>query len=64
MMAFSSSEDLVKNLPNAMGNVAGMMGGNINDSPTFKFSMREYEEGLKVGEKVSIEIKKSENNRI
>ena len=64
-MAFSSPEDLMKNLPKAMGNVAGMMGGNINDSPTFKFSIREYEEmGLKVGEKVSIEIKKSENSGI
>ena len=65
MMAFSSSEDLMKNLPNAMGNVAGMMGVNINDSPTFCFSIREYEEmGLKVGEKVLIDIKKSENSRI
>jgi len=65
MMAFSSPEDLMKNLPKAMGNVAGMMGSNINDSPTFKFSIREYEEmGLKVGEKVSIEIKKSENSGI
>jgi hypothetical protein len=55
----------MKNLPKAMGNVTGMMGGNINDSPTFKFSIREYEEmGLKVGEKVSIEIKKSENSGI
>ena len=65
MMAFSSPEDLMKNLPKAMGNVTGMMGGNINDSPTFKFSIREYEEmGVKVGEKVSIEIKKSENSGI
>jgi hypothetical protein len=45
--------------------MARMMGGNINDSPTFKFSIREYEEmGLKVGEKVSIEIKKLENSGI
>ena len=65
MMAFSSPEDLMKNLPKAMGNMAGMMSGNINDSQTFKFSIREYEEtGLTVGEKVSIEIKKSENSGI
>jgi hypothetical protein len=65
MMAFSSSEDLMKNLPKAMGNVAGMMGAGVNDSPTFRFRMREYEEmGLKVGEKVSIEIKKSGNSGV
>jgi len=65
MMAFSSPEDLMKNLPKAMGNMTGMMSGNINDSQTFKFSIREYEEmGLTVGEKVSIEIKKSENSGI
>jgi len=41
------------------------MSGNINDSQTFKFSIREYEEmGLTVGEKVSIEIKKSEDSGI
>ena len=42
-----------------MGNIAGMMGGGgPADSLTFKLSMREYEDmGLKVGDKVSIEIK-------
>lgn len=52
-MGFSSPEDLMKNLPKAMGNIAGMAGGGLADSPTFKLSMREYEDtGLRVGEKV------------
>jgi hypothetical protein len=64
VMGFSSPEDLMKNLPKAMGNIAGMIGGaggGLTDSPTFKLSMREYEDlGFKVGEKVSVEIKKKE----
>ena len=38
-MAFTSPEDLMKNLPKAMANIGG--GGILTDSPTFKFSMRE-----------------------
>jgi hypothetical protein len=67
VMGFSSPEDLMKNLPKAMGNVAGMIGGagGLTDSPTFKLSMREYEDmGFKVGEKVSVEIKKKESSGI
>ena len=67
VMGFSSPEDLMKNLPKAMGNVAGMIGGagGLTDSPTFKLSMREYEDmGFKVGEKVSVEIKKKETSGI
>lgn len=64
-MGFTSPEDLMKNLPKAMGNIAGMAGGGLTDSPTFKLSMREYENmGLKVGEKVSVEIKKKEDSGI
>ena len=64
-MGFSSPEDLMKNLPKAMGNIAGMVGGGHSDSPTFKLSMREYEDmGLKVGDKVSIEIKKKQDSGI
>jgi hypothetical protein len=67
-MGFSSPEDLMKNLPKAMGNIAGMIGGgagSLADSPTFKLSMREYQDmGLRVGEKVSVEIKKKENSGI
>jgi hypothetical protein len=66
-MAFNSPEDLMKNLQKAMGNMAGMIGGSggLTDSPTFKLRMREYEDtGLRVGDKVSIEIKKKEANGI
>ena len=65
-MAFTSPEDLMKNLPKAMGNISGMMGGGgLGDSLTFKLSMREYEDmGLKVGDKVSIEIKKKQDSGI
>jgi hypothetical protein len=64
-MAFTSPEDLMKNLPKAMGNIAGMIGGGggLGYSLTFKLSMREYEDmGLKVGNKVSIEIKKKQDS--
>ena len=42
MTAFTSPEDLMKNLPNAMGNISKAMGGggSLSDSPTgrcFKF---------------------------
>jgi len=65
-MAFNSPEDLMKNLPKAMGNITGMMeSGNLGDSLTFKLSMREYEDmGLKVGDRVSIEIKKKQDRGI
>jgi hypothetical protein len=65
-MAFTSPEDLMTNLPQAMGHITGMMGGGgIGDSLTFKLSMREYEEmGLKVGDRVSIEIKKKQDSGI
>ena len=56
-MAFTSQEDFMKNLPKMFG------GGGVNfsDSPTFKLSIREYDEsGLRVGDKVTIEIKKSD----
>ena len=67
MMAFTSPEDLMKNLP-MMSNISRMTGGGggaPTDSPTFKMSMKEYEDiGIKVGDKVTIEIKKSENSGI
>jgi hypothetical protein len=67
MMAFTSPEDLMKNLPKMMSNISRMTagGGVPTDSPTFKMSMKEYEDiGIKVGDKVTIEIKKSENSGI
>jgi len=65
-MAFTSPEDLMKNLPKMMSNISRMTGGGVpTDSPTFKMSMKEYEDiGVKVGDKVTIEIKKSENSGI
>jgi hypothetical protein len=66
MMAFTSPEDLMKNLPKAMGNFSKMMGGGAAatpDSPTFKLSMKEYEDmAIKVGDKVIIEVKKSDKD--
>lgn len=55
--AFTSPEDMMKNLPKAFSNMMGGMG--ISESPTIKLSMREYEDmSLKVGDKVTLEIKK------
>jgi hypothetical protein len=66
MMAFTSPEDLMKNLPKAMANISKAMGGGggaPTDSPTFKISMREYEDmAIKVGDKFSIEIKKPDSS--
>src|SRR5918995_3980315 len=65
---FTSPEDLMKNLPKAMSNMFGGSGAggmSSGDSPTIKFSMREYEDmQLKVGDKVIIEIKKADSSGI
>jgi hypothetical protein len=63
MMAFTSPEDLMKNLPKMMSNLFRMAGGGgaISDSPTFTLSMKEYEDiGITVGDTVTIEITKSD----
>jgi predicted lysophospholipase L1 biosynthesis ABC-type transport system permease subunit len=51
----------MRNLPKAMSNISKMMGGGgVSDSPTFKVSMKEYEDmNIRVGDKVTINIKKS-----
>jgi hypothetical protein len=57
---FTSPEDLMKNLPKVMSNMfsKGVGGG---DSPTFKITMKEYEDmAIKVGDKVRIEIRKED----
>jgi hypothetical protein len=60
MMAFTSPEDWMKNLLKA---IAMTGGGFPTDSPTFKISMREYEDmAIKVGEKITIEINKSDSS--
>ena len=59
-MNFTSPEDLMKNLQKMFSR-----GINLGESPTFKFSVLEYEEsGLRVGDKVTIEIKKSDGTGI
>ncbi|MDR4511298.1 MAG: hypothetical protein MRJ93_06275 [Nitrososphaeraceae archaeon] len=65
VMAFTSPEDLMKNLPKAMGDISKLMSGNLGgisgDNPTFKLSMKDYEDmNIRVGDKVTIEIKKSD----
>src|SRR5947199_1780352 len=65
MMAFTSPEDLMKNLPKAMANMSKAMGGGgaLTDSPTFKISMREYDDmAIKVGDKITVEITKSDSS--
>jgi hypothetical protein len=52
MISFTSQEDLMKNLPTAMGNTGKGMGGAEfpTGSPTFKISIGEYEDmSIKVG---------------
>jgi hypothetical protein len=54
-MPFTSPEDLMKNLPKMFSGGGGI---DLGNSPTFKLSIREYDEsGLRVGDKVTIEIK-------
>ena len=66
VMAFSSPEDLMKNLPKAMGDISKMISGGVGgntggDNPIFKISMKDYEDlNIKVGDKVTIEIKKTD----
>jgi hypothetical protein len=62
---FTSPEDLMKNLPKTMSNMFGGGGGMSRDSPTFKISMKEYEDmAIKVGDRVEIEINKVESSGI
>jgi hypothetical protein len=68
VMAFTSPEDLMKNLPKAMAKISRIIGGGptgMTDSPIFRMSMKEYEDmGIKVGDKVTIEIIKLDNSEI
>jgi hypothetical protein len=45
-VAAFTSEDLMNNLPKAMSNIGKAMGGGVfpTDSPTFKISIRDYED--------------------
>jgi hypothetical protein len=60
---FSSPEDLMKNLPKSMSNMLGGGTGTPSDTPTFKISMKEYDDmQLKIGDKVTIEIKRADSS--
>jgi hypothetical protein len=62
---FTSPEDLMKNLPNVMSNMFDASGWMSRGSPTFKISMKEYEEmAIKIGYKVGIEINKVDSSGI
>jgi hypothetical protein len=62
--AFTSPEDLMKNLPKMMSGMSGMFGG-MSDNPVIKFSMREYQDlGIKVGDKVTLEVQKIESSGV
>jgi hypothetical protein len=59
---FTSPEDLMKNLPKTMSNIFGGRGMS-GDSPTFKITMKEYENmAIKVGDRVEIEIVKADDS--
>ena len=63
--SFSSSEDLMKNLSKAMSNMFGASGGMSGDSPTFRITMKEYEDmAIKVGDRVGMEINKVDSGGI
>ena len=62
---FNSPEDLMKNLPKVMSNMYGASGGMSGNSPTFKITMKEYEDmAIKIGDKVGIEINKVDSSGI
>ena len=60
---FTSPEDLMKNLPKFMSNMYDAGGGMPGKSPTFKITMKEYEDmAIKVGYRVGIEINKVDSS--
>ncbi|HXG07035.1 MAG TPA: hypothetical protein VNI77_06895 [Nitrososphaera sp.] len=61
---FNSIEDLMRNMPKVMANIPGL-GGGLTETPTIKLSMREYQDmGIKVGDKVYIEIQKVDSGGV
>ena len=55
----------MKNLPKAMSNMFNGSGGMSGDSPTFKITMKEYEDmAIKVGDRVGMEINKVDSGGI
>lgn len=63
IMGFTSMEDLIKDLQRALSGLSRqMMGGTVT---VIKLDMREYEEsGLKVGDKIYLEITKTEKEGV
>jgi hypothetical protein len=62
---FTSPEDLTKNLPKALSNMFSGSGGMSGDSPTFRITMKEYEDmAIKVGDRVGMEINKVDSGGI
>jgi hypothetical protein len=62
---FRSPEDLMKNLPKVMSNMFGASGGMPENSPTFKITMKEYDNmAIKVGDRVGMEINKVDSGGI
>lgn len=62
--AFTSMDDLVKNFPKVMASFPGM-GSGLTDTPTIKLSMKDYEDmGIKVGDKVFIEISRADSSGV
>jgi hypothetical protein len=56
---FTSPEDLMKDLPNVISKMCYAGGGMPGKSPTFKITMKEYEDmAIKVGDRVGMEINK------
>jgi hypothetical protein len=54
----------MKNMPKVMANIPGL-GAGVTDSPTIKLSMHEYQDmGIKVGDKVFIEIQKIDSSGV
>ena len=67
VIPFTSPEDIMKNLPKVMSNMFGTGAGRgmLGNSPTFKITMKEYEDmAIKVRNKVMIEIKKEDNSGV
>ncbi|MEM3433380.1 MAG: hypothetical protein QXL52_05085 [Nitrososphaerales archaeon] len=63
VMGFTSMEDLIKDLQRALSGLSRqMIGGTLT---VIKLDMREYEEsGLKVGDKICLEITKIEKEGV
>ena len=63
VMGFNSMDDLMKNMQNTLSSLTKPGGGDI--STTIKMEIREYEDsGIKVGDKISLEINKIEQSGV